>query len=237
MSLLKNSQSDWGLQSPLAPSAPTPAQAGTPEHGVQDHVQATFEALQGGDTTASLCSLCQCSIKPCSAEVLPRCSEGTSCVLVYPHCLLSWCWAPLKRAWLCCLCPGEMVSGFGLSSAGQWFTKQKTRTVILTWLGGSSTEVWEEAEARYYRDERSKGDLAAVFSSWKAGVQRRWRQTLRVWNERYEMKNNSWKFQQKRLKKVFIMWAVKLWSRFFTFFFLLLKPLITRLVKSGSLCS
>lgn len=28
------------------------------------------------------------------------CSEGASCVSVCAHCLFSWCWAPLKRAWL-----------------------------------------------------------------------------------------------------------------------------------------
>lgn len=40
---------------------------GPPEQGARDPVQATFEDLQGGDSTASLCSLshlhlCQCSV-------------------------------------------------------------------------------------------------------------------------------------------------------------------------------
>lgn len=28
------------------------------------------------------------------------CSEGASCVSMCVHCLFSWCWVPLKRAWL-----------------------------------------------------------------------------------------------------------------------------------------
>lgn len=45
-------------------------------------------------TPQPLVSLCQCSV------TAAWCSEGTFCVPVCAHCLLSWHWAPPRRAWL-----------------------------------------------------------------------------------------------------------------------------------------
>jgi len=47
--------------------APTLLQWGHTEQGAQAHVQVAFGDLQGGDTTASLGSLCHCSIT-CTAQ-------------------------------------------------------------------------------------------------------------------------------------------------------------------------
>ena len=63
------------------------------------HVQAAAEGLlRSRSHTQPLGSLCQCSIT-CTAQKCSWCSEGTSCVPVCAHCLLSWHWAPLKRPW------------------------------------------------------------------------------------------------------------------------------------------
>jgi len=63
---------------------------------VWDHLQVTFEYLQ------------ECRLNYLSGQPVPvlihlhsvsQCSEGTSCVSVCAHYLLSCYWAPLKRAW------------------------------------------------------------------------------------------------------------------------------------------
>lgn len=52
----------WGVSEWLRLAAPL-VQQGHPEQGAKDHVQAAFEALQGGDPTAFLCNYsCQCSV-------------------------------------------------------------------------------------------------------------------------------------------------------------------------------
>ena len=47
---------------------------------------------RNGDSTPPPGSLCQCSII-CTAQQCSWCSEGTSCVPICTHCLLSWHWA------------------------------------------------------------------------------------------------------------------------------------------------
>ena len=67
-----------------------------PEKGAQAHVQVAFGHLQGGDPTTSLGSLCQCSIT-WTAQKCSWCSEESSGVPIYAHCLLSWHWVPLTE--------------------------------------------------------------------------------------------------------------------------------------------
>ena len=68
-----------------------------------DHVQASFEYLQGGRVHHP-------SGQRASAQSPSRwtrvswCSEGTWCVSICARRLSSCRWAPLKSAWLCCLC-------------------------------------------------------------------------------------------------------------------------------------
>lgn len=53
-----------------------------------------------GDCTASLGNLCQLSVAQAVKKGFSLCSDGRSCVSFCTHCLSSWHWSPLKRAWL-----------------------------------------------------------------------------------------------------------------------------------------
>jgi len=84
------------LWSPCGPNL-LPKQ-GHPEWAAQDHIQVTFEDLRGGDNLSR--QPVPVVHHPHSTEVLPG-VEGISCALVCSHFLLSWPWAPWKRAQLC----------------------------------------------------------------------------------------------------------------------------------------
>lgn len=91
--IITEPQNGRGWQRSLCPPGPTPVPAGTPRAGGQDHVQVAFEDLQEGDTTASLGSLCQCSII----------RTAQKCLLVFRQNLL--------YSSLCPLCPSCLQAG------------------------------------------------------------------------------------------------------------------------------
>lgn len=99
---ITQSHNGWDWIGPLSLSGSTPAQAGT-DKGTHIHVQVAAEDLQGGHSTVSLGNLHQCSITA-QWRSASRCSDRTSHIPVCAHCLLTWHWEPMKRAWLHLLC-------------------------------------------------------------------------------------------------------------------------------------
>lgn len=87
-----DTQNGWVQWGHLGPSGPILLQQEQLKQGAQARIQAAFEVLQG-DSITSLSNLWQCSIT----------FTAQNCLLMF--CanllfLLSWHWAPLKRAWL-----------------------------------------------------------------------------------------------------------------------------------------
>jgi len=97
---IMESQNGWDWQGPLSSSGPTTAPSGTPEPRPRP---TSRWLLKVSEEQTPHGGLCQCSIT-CTAQKCSWCSEGTSCVPVCAHCLLSWHRAPPRRAWLCPLC-------------------------------------------------------------------------------------------------------------------------------------
>ena len=56
-----------------------------------------------GDSTTPLGSLCQCLVIPTVKKIFPDVQRNLLCFSL-SHCLLSCCWAPLRRAWLHLVC-------------------------------------------------------------------------------------------------------------------------------------
>ena len=88
------SQNGWGGR----PRNPVPAWAGCPGPCPGSFWRSPRRRLH------SLWAACVRTPSPTHHRSAIWCSEGPSFVLVYAHCFWSWCWALLKRTWLCSLC-------------------------------------------------------------------------------------------------------------------------------------
>lgn len=82
-----------GLGGPPAALGPALLQQGHPEQVAQHCV---WRLLKCSMEVITHPPGCLCSIT-CTAQMCSWCSEGTSCVPLYDHCLLSWHWAPLTE--------------------------------------------------------------------------------------------------------------------------------------------
>jgi len=79
------------------------------QQSAQDHIQVAFGDLQRGEPTASLGTLTslgnlsQCSVT-CTAQESFLMFRGNLLGSSLCQCVLSWHWAPVKKAMLCLLC-------------------------------------------------------------------------------------------------------------------------------------
>lgn len=76
-------------------------------HDHLDYVHVACEYFQGDSVGKGgrLRSLSRQPVPSLRHQCVSWCSDRTYCVSVWALYLLSYCWTPLKRVWLCPLCP------------------------------------------------------------------------------------------------------------------------------------
>lgn len=123
-------QNGWGCQGPLCPSGPPPLQQSHPEQDAWGCWRSP------GRRPHSLWAACASALSLHNAEVL-LVFRGIHCITICAHGLLSWHWAPFKRAQLHPLCT------FPLAMYRYWWDPPCHLFSRLSSLSSFSLSSWE----------------------------------------------------------------------------------------------